>query len=523
MSDTPLPFPLPFPAGLHALGARHPRWAALCLGLIATLALPPLHVLPALLVAVPGLLWLLGLQTRWQGAAVLGFLWAWGHHAAGVYWVTSAILKDLEHFWWLVPLAAPGLAIPLALFSLPAVLLAWWLPAGWRRVAGFAGAFVLGELARGWMFTGFPWNLMGTVWAFAALPVQSASLVGVHGLSLATLLLAGLPLLGRRFWLAGAGLVVALGGFGLARLAGAEPEGPGVRLLLIQGNIAQEMKWEPAQRRANFQRYLDLTREAAAREAQLHPAQPMVVIWPETASPFLLAQDPDARRMAAETLPGNAILLGGTVRAAWDNAGRLTQVWNSLVALNPAGEVLGTYDKAHLVPFGEYSPLPNWLPVRLAAGGSGGADFGAGPGPQTLALPGLPPLGALICYEVIFPGHVSGLPRPEWLVTITNDSWFGESAGPWQHLAAARLRAVEEGLPMARAAQSGISAVFDSRGRRRVMLGLGQGGSIADSLPAAGRPTLFSRLGLWVPFGLAITTICFSWLFRRELRSLRWT
>ncbi len=509
---------LPFRA--QAWAARHPRCAALPLGLLATLALPPLHLVPALLLAIPGLLWLLGRAPGWRRAAVLGFLFAWAHHVAGVYWVTSAILKDVANFWWLVPLAAPALAIPMALFAVPAAVLAWWLPPGWRRVAGFAAAFVLGELLRGWAFTGFPWNLIGSVWAFGALPVQAASLVGVHGLSLLTLLLAGLPLLGRRCWAAGGVAVLVLAGFGWWRLSGAEPAPPGVRLLLVQGNIAQEMKWEPAQRMANFRRYLDLTAAAAAQQAAAHPGQPLAVIWPETASPFLLAQDPEAIRLAATTLPPNALLLGGTVRAEWAADGRLTQVWNSLAVLNPAGAVLAVYDKAHLVPFGEYSPLAGLLPVRLAAGGAGGADFGAGPGPVRLDVPGLPGFGALICYEVIFPGAVVPAARPAWLVNITNDSWFGESAGPWQHLAAARLRAVEEGLPLARAAQSGISAVFDARGQRLAMLGLGQAGTVAAALPGPGAPTLFSRLGLWLPFGLAMLILSFAFVARlpRESR-----
>ncbi len=509
MSET-----LPYPPRLHALAARHPRLAMLPLGLCATLALPPLHIVPALLVAVPGLLWLLGRAPGWRQAALLGFLWAWAHHVAGVYWVTSAILKDVAHFWWLVPLAAPALAVPMALFAVPAAVLAWWLPPGWRRVLGFAAAFVAGELLRGWAFTGFPWNLVGSVWAFAALPIQAASIIGVHGLSLLTLLLASLPLLGRRFWLAGGVLVLVLAGFGLWRLAGPDPSPPGVRLLLVQGNIAQEMKWDPAQRRANFQRYLDLTASAAAAEAAAHPDRPLAVVWPETASPFLLAQDPEAIRLAAASLPANALLLAGSVRAKWRPDGTLAQVWNSLVVLDPRGHVLNIYDKSHLVPFGEYSPLSGLLPVRLVAGGAGGADFGAGPGPTRLQIPGLPDVGALICYEVIFPGQVVPTPRPQWLVNITNDSWFGESAGPWQHLAAARMRAVEEGLPLARAAQSGISAVFDAHGRRMAMLGLGQAGTVATALPGAASATIFGRLGLWVPGITVILTLCYLFVSR---------
>ncbi len=168
------------------------------------------------------------------------------------------------------------------------------------------------------------------------------------------------------------------------------------------------------------------------------------------------------------------------------------------------GEVAAVYDKAHLVPFGEYMPLSGLLPVRLAAGGM---DFTAGPGPVALAVPGLPPFGALICYEVIFPGAVTPAPRPAWLVNITNDAWFGHSAGPWQHLATARLRAVEEGLPLARAAQTGISALFDARGRRLGMLPLGQAGTLALDLPPPLAPTPFARAGLILPLALALSCL----------------
>ena len=276
-------------------------------------------------------------------------------------------------------------------------------------------------------------------------------------------------------------------GFGAWRLSLPAPPDQPVQLVLVQGNVAQEVKWRQDQRMPIFQRYLGLT-EAAAREARAaKPQYQLVVIWPETASPFLLTQDPEAQRMAAAVLPEGAMLLGGSVRAEWGPDGRLRQVWNSLVALDAAGQVQAVYDKAHLVPFGEYMPLAGLLPIRLAAGGM---DFSAGPGPVTLAPPGLPPFGALICYEVIFPAAVTPFPRPAWLVNITNDAWFGESSGPWQHLAAARLRAVEEGLPLARAAQTGISAVFDARGRRLALLPIGATGTLTLALPGAEPPPL---------------------------------
>lgn len=480
--------------------------AAFLLGLLAALALPPVHAVPVLLLAFPGLLALLGAAPSWKRAAALGFAWGWGHHLGGIYWVTHAILVDVETWWWLVPLAAPGLALPLAAFAVPPALVAWALPAGWPRLLGFAGAWVAAELARGVLFTGFPWNLMGSVWAFAALPLQGAAVVGVHGLSLATVLLACLPVLGRWRPLAGGALaLLVLAGFGAWRLAGEVPAPPGLRLVLVQGNIEQTLKWQPEERLAIFRRYLEMTAEAGQAAAEgAPPGTRIAVIWPETASPFLLAQDPEARRLAAAALPEGAVLLAGTVRADLGPDGALREVFNSLVALDGQGEVAALYDKAHLVPFGEYMPLAGLVPVRLAAGGM---DFSAGPGPVALAPPGLPPFGALICYEVIFPAAVTPTPRPEWLVNITNDAWFGHSSGPWQHLATARLRAVEEGLPVARAAQTGISGVFDAHGRLIAMLPLGTAGTLTAELPGAAPPPPFARLGLAVPGALALLAL----------------
>jgi apolipoprotein N-acyltransferase len=243
----------------------------------------------------------------------------------------------------------------------------------------------------------------------------------------------------------------------------------------------------------------------------------VVVIWPETASPFLLAQDPEARRLVGEALPPGGFLLAGTVRGEWGEDRILRRVFNSLVALDSNGEVAALTDKFHLVPFGEYMPLAGLIPIRMVVGGM---DFSAGPGPETVSVPGLPPFGALICYEVIFPGAVTPSPRPSWLLNITNDAWFGVSSGPWQHLAAARLRAAEEGLPLVRAAQTGISAVFDPYGRRLAFLPLGTAGTLEAALPGALPPTPFSRFGLLIPATLAGLCLLAS-LAGRRLASRR--
>ncbi|MGG5886923.1 apolipoprotein N-acyltransferase [Falsiroseomonas sp. HC035] len=476
-------------------------WRALAtafgLGAIAALALPPVHLLPVLLLSLPGLFIMVTSAPSRGRAAWIGLAWGWGFHVAGLHWLTNAILTEVERFWWLVPIAVPALALPLGAFTILPALAARLARPGWPQGLAFAGAWLAAEMLRGVVFTGFPWNLLGTVWAFASLPVQAAAWIGVHGLSLATVLLALAPLAGRRGW---AGMAVALlvfAGIGLARLWPAEPEPEDVALVLVQGNVAQEAKWREESRIPIFQRYIDLSAGGVRTARQEAPEARIIVVWPETASPFLLASDPRAAEMATAPLPPDALLLAGSVRAEFGADGRASRVWNSLVALDAQGTVLDAYDKVHLVPFGEYTPLRGLLPIRLVISA---LDFSAGPGLRSIRLPGLPAFGGLICYEVIFPGAVTPADRPGFLLNITNDAWFGVSAGPHQHLASARLRAVEEGLPLVRAAQTGISAVFDSRGRTVARMGLAETGVVVAPLPRAGAATPFAYLGLWMPF-----------------------
>lgn len=469
---------------------------ALGLGALAALALPPLHVVPVLLLALPGLLVLVAAQSTWRGALWMGFWWGFGFHLFGLYWITEAILIEAARFWWLVPLAVPALSAVLAVFIAAPTALSWWLAPGWTRAVGFAAAFVLGEMLRGVVLTGFPWNPIGSVWAFGALFLQPASWVGVFGLSLLTLLVALSPLAGRR-GLAGAAAGLAVwAGAGMIRLATPEPavQLPGV--VVVQGNVAQDRKWDRASLADHFRRHLALTAQGL-REA----ARPAVVVWPETASPYLLESDPVARQMIA-AVAGDVPVLAGGVR--FDAAG---QPRNSLIAVLGEGAPAAIYDKAHLVPFGEFQPSWARVGVQLVQGGG----FTPGPGPATLRVPGLPPVGPSICYEAIFPGAVvDAADRPRWMVNVTNDAWFGSSAGPYQHLAAARLRAVEEGLPLVRAANTGISAVFDASGRTVARLGIGEAGVIIAPLPGARPPTLFNRIGNHGAMSLVLIMLIFA-------------
>ncbi len=469
--------------------------AAAGLGALSAAAMPPLHLIPLLLLCVPGLLALIGAAKGVRGAARRGFWFGLGHHVFGLYWITEAILLESARYWWLVPFAVPALSALLALFIAVPCGAARAVPAGWRRVTMLAGSWLLADLARQYIGTGFPWNPWGSVWAIPGaigdMMIQPAAWIGTPGLTLVTVLLAASPSLGRRAMAAAAAVVLCWAGLGWSRLREPEPPAPGLTAILVQGNVQQGQKWDRAAAMQAFERQLALTRRGVAAAG----AGPSVVIWPETSSVFLLQSDPAAREaIIAAARPARAALVGSlTFRDGAPSLDPENLPRNSLVAIQADGAaVAGIYDKWHLVPFGEYPP--SWVPLAIQVV-PGRFDFGRGP--ATLHAPGVPPFGALICYEAIFPAQVvDQANRPDWLVNITNDAWFGNSTGPRQHLAAARLRAVEEGLPLMRAANTGISAGFDSQGRELGRIPLGEAGVLALSLPGKRPPTSFSRWGL---------------------------
>ena len=501
--------PFPLAPRLAALSGWRADLAAAALGALSAAALPPLCLVPVLLIAVPGLLALLDGATSLPVALRRGFWFGFAHHVLGLYWITNAILIQVGRYWWLVPLGVPALAAVLAPFIAVAAAAAWRARPGWRRVLVLAGAWVLADLARQFVGTGFPWNPWGADWAMpgplGTIFLQPAAWIGVPGLTLLTLLVAAMPALGRRGMAAGAAGLLLWAGAGVWRLSGPAPRPPGVVAVIAQGNIPETAKFDMRKAVGVFDEYLALTRAGLARAGVGFPQDKPMVVWPESASPFALANDAGARQALAETA-GDATVLAGTVR--WDALG---QPANSLVAVTGAGLPHYEYDKWHLVPFGEYSP--SWVPVaiQLAKGG-----FTPGPGPQTLHVPGVPPVGPIICYEAIFPAQVvDESDRPDWIVNVTNDAWFGNSSGPRQHLAAARLRAVEEGLPLVRAANTGISTVFDAYGREVARLGIDRTGTLVAALPGHLPPTPFARFGLLIPGVLAVLTVAAGALSRK--------
>jgi apolipoprotein N-acyltransferase len=479
--------------------------AAGALGALSAAGLPPVTAIPVLLLTIPGLLLLVGSRAGWRGAAWMGFWFGFGLHLIGLYWITEAILFEAAQFWWLVPLAVPGLSAVLALFIAVPCALARLARPGWPRVLVFAGGWTLTDLLRQFTATGFPWNPLGSVWEapghIGDVFIQPAALVGVHGLTFMTLLLAATPLLGRRAMAGGLAGLALWAGFGLWRLDQPTSNAPDLTAVLVQGNVPQGEHIDAAFARRDFQHHLELTAQGAARLG----AAPRVVIWPETASLYLLATDSNARAAIVDAAGGPGLI--GTFR--FNAQGRPL---NSLMAITSAGPPVAVYDKWHLVPFGEYAP--SWIPISIPTLPDGGMVPGTGP--KTFHVPGLPPVGVLICYEAIFPAEiVDEADRPDWLVNVTNDAWFGNSTGPRQHLAAVRMRAVEEGLPVMRAANTGITAGFDAFGHEIARIGMNRSGVIDVALPGHLPQTPFARGGLLIPAGLGLLSVALGAMIQR--------
>ncbi|MBV8130916.1 MAG: apolipoprotein N-acyltransferase [Alphaproteobacteria bacterium] len=490
---------------------------ALLLGVIAVATLPPVDLSPLLVVAFTGLLWLDEGSSGLSASFGLGYAFGFGFFVAGLYWISGALLVDIAAFWWLVPIATMGLPAVFALYAGIALLAAnlaskYLRSSGRARVFAFAIAWTVAEWIRGHACTGFPWNLIGSTWSGgfpgAIAVLQCVAWIGIYGLSFVTVLAASLPaLLGasslvpiseRRRWMPaiGAALLVLLPGVsGAVRLELSPAAAGDIWLRIVQPAIPQTMKWKPGAAEGNLRKLLNLSVAASPRPIA-------AIIWPEAATPFFLERDAVVRREIAAIVPVQGFLITGALRAS-PPPGPMEQIWNSIEALNADGDVVAHYDKAHLVPFGEYLPIHEALPFRKITAGA--TDLSAGSGPRTIALPRLPPFAAAICYEAIFPGAiVNEQERPDWILNLTNDAWYGRSAGPFQHLASARTRTVEEGLPMVRVANNGISAVIDSAGRVRARINLDTIGYADVALPAPGQPTLYSRAGDWTLVALLL-------------------
>jgi apolipoprotein N-acyltransferase len=530
--------------GLQTFAARisglsgWPRYAvSFFAGSVSVLAMPPLFLWPVLFVTFSILVWLIdGSQAApdaarsWRRSAfarafMAGWWFAFGYFVFGLFWVGEAFLVEAEKFAWLLPFAVTLLPAGLALFwGLAAgVAKLQWAP-GLARVLILALTLSIAEWLRGHILSGFPWNTLG--YALTAPPafIQSAALFGVYGLTLLTVVIFASPLVVatdvapsgparlRRIAVGASVALVPLTllfAFGLWRLSGGpDPTVPGVRLRIVQASVPQRDKWRAEKQGAIFQDQLDLSRrDPSGRQDDL--AGITHLIWPEASMPFLPLQHPEALAAIGDLLPNRVQLLAGALRLKNPELrfNPRPEGYNSFMVFGDGGQLETVYDKIHLVPFGEYLPLQHTLEtigLEQLAHWRGGFSVGVSPRPL-LTIRGLPPTIALICYEAIFPGDVvEGSARPGLLINVTNDGWFGETTGPLQHFHKARVRAVEEGLPLIRAANNGISAVVDPHGRVVAMLGVNARGTIDASLPSALTLTTYVRLRDWTFVALAL-------------------
>ncbi len=503
---------------------------AITAGAVSALGLAPYHLAPVLFLTMPVLVWLLDgavapagsrgilrVFQRYWPAFRIGWLFGFGYMIAGMWWVGKALLVDADEFAWLLPIAVVILPLGLGMFyGFGAALarLAWG--DGWVRLAALATALTLAEWLRGTLLTGLPWNTFGMIFMPSPIFMQSAGLIGLYGVTCLTIFVASFPAVlitgsesdpvagsgkSRRPQIAVvAALVLATAhiGYGFAVLSNAGDEiQPDIRLRIVQPALLQSEKWVPENEAEIMQRYFDLSNtdrgpEAASAASFTH------IIWPESAFPFILTQRRDVMASIAALLPPTSTLITGAMRLEEAvDAPNGRRVFNSLYVIDGSGEIAAAYDKTRLLPFGEFLPFQDFLEsiglqqlTRLRGG------FAQGSRRSTIAFGQTPALLPLICYEIIFPGRARGVgEQPQWIVNVTNDAWFGNTAGPYQHAHQARIRAVEEGLPVARAANSGISMIVDAYGRITAHLELGERGVVDGELPKPRATTMFAHIG----------------------------
>jgi len=513
---------------VRGLAGWRGRLGALVAGAASVLALAPFFAWPILWITLPILVWLIdgALERRappedgrwWRrpeaAAAEVGWWFGFGYFLAGLFWIGEAFLVEAEIFAVLMPLAVILMPTGLALFYAAAAALAapFWKAGAWRVVA-LALSLSAMEWLRGHVLTGFPWNVLGYALTYPLPLMQSAAVVGIYGLTLATVLIFALPPVlwceASHAWARRRGIValsvallplVVAAALGYARLALAQSATvPGVKIRIVQPSVPQREKWRPENQEPIFLDHLQLSkRDAAGNVDDL--AGISHIIWAEAAMPFMPLDTPEALAAIARFLPQGTILITGALRAerAPPQSPRLRNFFNSLLVFGAGGVLLTRYDKIHLVPFGEYLPMQGLLEgigLQQLSRLRGGFEAGISPRPL-LDIPGLPRSVPLICYEAIFPrAIVQGADRPGLIVNVTNDGWFGNTTGPRQHLHQARVRAVEEGIPLIRAANNGVSAAFDGYGRSLGVLDLDARGVLDVALPLALQLPLYAKLG----------------------------
>lgn len=504
-------------------------------GAICVLAQAPFDFFAVCFVGFPVLVWLLdgatgeasaGFFRRLLPAFATGWWFGFGYFVSGLWWIGNALLVRADEFAWALPLAIIALPALLAVFygfATAFARLLWTDELG--RIAALALGFGLAEWLRAVVLTGFPWNAIGLAAMPTPLLMQSASVVGLYGINAAAVFVFAIPaLLASKHrlktgFLLAAILVIAHTGYGFYRhQLSAASDGDKLVVRIVQPSISQSEKWDFEVRDRIFRTLLDLS------AAPLDPtaAKPTIIVWPETAVPFLLSQRPDALAAIGAMLDEGQMLLAGAVRSEGDpGAGEEVRYYNSVVAINDAGELVDASDKLHLVPFGEYLPFGALLrSLGLQQIVESPGSFSPGTARRLITLPGGIIALPLICYEIIFPGVLSRLEqRPDVLINVTNDAWYGDTPGPYQHFRQAQLRAVEQGIPVIRSANNGVSAVVDKFGNVQDAFSLDVVGTLDVTVRLDGSSSIYFRssgIWGWCIFLIFAVVIAVSALSRRR-------
>ena len=448
----------------------------LTLGALSSFAMQPYEFWPVLIIGLSGYWLLITVNHKpWQ-SFMSGYLFGMGYFVAGLWWVGNALLVDGNPYIWALPLAVFGLPALLSFFPLMGAGISQFFARGRSLPAYlfFVATISFWEWGRGHMFTGFPWNLFGMTWTSHLPFAQLASIGGVHFLNMLTIFLMTLPAFlwkgeisrHSKFLIAAFALLVVIANttFGLFHMGTPRGDNKDVVIQIVTPNIAQKDKWNPDKLADNFWKTVRMMHPDTKRYRHLE-GKTRVIALPETALLPEVFSSPDALnalRVAINTYPEKTYLLSGALRREEAETGE-TRYYNSLIAMDKTGQIIDQFDKFHLVPFGEYIPFQKYVPFGPVAKFAG---FQGGKGPATWWFDGLPPVSPLICYEIIFAGQVTDTKsvRPEWIVNVTNDAWYGFSPGPHQHLAQAQFRAIEEGIPVIRSTNTGISAVISPYG-----------------------------------------------------------
>ena len=496
----------------------HKKISCFVLGMLSARALPPFYAFPILFLTMSALLLILNTSENKKQSFAFGYWFGFGYFACNMAWIGNAVLIEAAKLGWLFPsilLAAGGffglfVALPALLSNLPKSFYARWL--------SFAAWWVIFEWIRSFILTGFPWNLLGSVLAFDLTLLQAASVVGTYGLSLAILLVCCAPALiafyKNKTSIATAALTIlfisaSLIGYGKYHLNQMDIAQSETKIRLVQPAIPQKMKWNRQKLEENLEQYINMSKQTGLEEIDF-------VIWGETATPFALDFEPQYMEKITDAIPNKGYLITGLVRYTFQEGD--FRPMNSSFIIDKSGKILNYYDKSHLVPFGEYIPfrkhLPDWIkPVTNTI-----SDFIAGKGHKSIKISTHPSFGISICYEIIFPHQIiNPKDKPDWLINLTNDGWYGISQGPYQHLVTTQLRAIEEGRTIVRAANTGISAIINPYGKILAQIPLNERKILDINLPKQLYiKTIYGEYGNYLPLILALVNILIVFVLKNK-------